>query len=210
MIFFLVAAAALTHYLTSAGEREQVPARNSLADFPAQLGAWRQIDAQSLGAGQVRELKADDYLSRTYANQRGDSVYLFVAYYASQRHRQTFHSPQNCIPGSGWSMSDHRLHSFGEEQTGEERQINEYLIEKDGAQMLAFYWYQGRGRIVASDYWGRIYTIKDAMILGRTDGALVRIIVPIGRGDDAETQARTTGLEFSRDLIAVLSNYVPG
>jgi EpsI family protein len=209
MLLFLLAATGFTHYLMTAGEREHAPARTSLAGFPQQLAAWRQLDEQTLGAGQIRELKADDYLSRTYVNDAGAVAYLFIAYYASQRHRRTFHSPQNCIPGSGWTMDNHRTHQLGTGRNGEPREINEYLIEKDGVKMLAFYWYHGRGRVVASDYWGRLYTVKDAMLSGRTDGALIRVITPLGKAEDAEAQARKSGREFSAHLLEKLSGYIP-
>jgi EpsI family protein len=209
MLLFILGASVYIRHLAGAAENELVPAHTSLVEFPQQFDSWRQLDAQTLDADQFRELKAEDYISRTYTNDRGGVVYLFIAYYATQRHRQTIHSPQNCIPGSGWTMGEYRLHSLGPGQKGEGREINEYLIEKDGAKMLAFYWYHGRGRVVASDYWGRIYTVKDAMLLGRTDGALVRVIVPVGKGEESEKQARVSGLEFSGLLLERLSQYVP-
>ncbi|MCI0336634.1 MAG: EpsI family protein [Acidobacteria bacterium] len=209
MLIFLLGAAAFIQYLARASEHERVPARTPLAELPLQLDSWRQVDAQTLGAGQIRELKADDFISRTYADNRGFLAYLFIAYYASQRHRQTIHSPQGCMPGSGWIMSNHRAHSIGKGQNNEERQVNEYLIEKDGVKMLAFYWYHGRGRVVASDYWGRFYNIKDSIFSGRTDGALVRVIVPLGGSEEAVQQARNSGLEFSKHLLGIMSSYIP-
>lgn len=204
MLLFLLIAAAMTHYLLQSSERERVPPRVSLAEFPTQIGEWREIDAQTLGAGQTRELKADEYISRTYADGRGAFAYLFIAYYASQRHRQTIHSPQNCIPAAGWVMGEFRKHKLAQD-----RQINEYLIEKDGVKMLAFYWYQGRGRVEASEYLSRFYTIEDAVFRGRTDGAIVRVIVPMSKGDGAEGQARKDGLGFSEMLLGALSSYIP-
>ncbi len=206
MLLFLACAAGIAQYLARASERERVPPRVSLAQFPPQFDVWRQVDAQTLTAGEFRELKVDDYISRTYVNDKGFTVFLFIAYYASQRHRQTFHSPQNCLPGAGWTMSDYRLHSLDDLA---ERRINEYLIEKDDAKMIAFYWYHGRGRVVANEYWGRFYTIKDSMMLGRTDGALVRVIAPMGKGGGAEEQARQAGLDFARVLLPMLSSYIP-
>jgi EpsI family protein len=204
MLLFLLLAAAGAQYLTRAEEREQVPPHDSLARFPQQFDSWRQTDAQALSAGTLRELKADDYLSAVYTNDRGAFASLFIAYYGSQRHRQTIHSPQNCLPGGGWTMSRHRLHALGERG-----QINEYLIEKDDVETLAFYWYQGRGRTVASEYWARFGTIRDAMWLGRTDGALVRVIVPMGKGDGMEELARAAGLDFSQKLLQILPGFVP-
>ena len=42
------------------------------------------------------------------------------------------------------------------------------------------YWYQGRGRNVASEYWGKVYTVVDSVRLRRSNGAMVRVTVPIG------------------------------
>lgn len=204
MLLFLSLAAAGAHYLTRAEGREHVPPRASLAEFPQQFDSWRQTDAQALSAGTLRELKADDYLSAVYTNDRGAFASLFIAYYGSQRHRQTIHSPQNCLPGGGWTMSRHRLHTLGERG-----QINEYLIEKDDVQTLAFYWYQGRGRTVASEYWAKFDTLRDAVWLDRTDGALVRVIVPMGKRDGAEEFARAVGLDFSQKLLTILPGFVP-
>ncbi len=205
MLVFLVGAAVTTQYLLRSSERESVPRRTPLPEFPRQIGSWREVDAHTLGAGQIRELKADDYITRTYANDRGAIAYLFVAYYSSQRHRQTIHSPQNCIPASGWTMG-----SYQRQTLSPDHRINEYMIEKDGVRMLALYWYQGRGRVEASEYLSRLYTIKDAVLLGRTDGAVVRVIVPVGKGEGAEEQARQLGMGFSEELVGTLASYIPG
>jgi len=212
MLSFLLLTAALTRVLTSAKDSDLVPQRISLSQFPVQFETWRQIDMQALQSGTLRELKADDYLSGIYANDRGAFAYLFIAYYASQRQRQAIHSPQNCMPGSGWTMSRHRQHLVNTVAPNGQGQINEYLIEKDDEKMLAFYWYQGRGRIEASEYWARATTIKDAMWLGRTDGALVRVVVPVGKDSNrnaAEEVARAAGLDFSQKLLPLLPDFIP-
>jgi EpsI family protein len=209
MLILLIAAAVLAHYLSSEREHRQVARRVLLSEFPEQLARWKQTSARTLGSGQERELGADDYLSRTYTDDRGAIAYLFIAYYGSQRQRQTFHSPQNCIPGAGWTMSNHRVHRFDRDQEGRERAINEYLIEKEDERMLAFYWYHGRGRVVANEYWARLAAIEDSLLLGRTDGALIRLIIPLGRRDEEERQARENGLDFARNLLAIVEDYIP-
>jgi len=206
MLLFLLCSAAFARYLSRESARERAPSRVSLSELPLRFDVWRQVEDRSLGVGEARELNADDYISRTYANDQGFPVFLFIAYYAGQRHRQTFHSPQNCLPGAGWTMSDHRLRST---DGSEASLINEYIIGKGDVKMIALYWYQGRGRIVASEYWGRFYTIKDSIRLGRADGALVRVIAPMGKGDGAEEQARKVALDFARSLTPMLSNYIP-
>ena len=53
--------------------------------------------------------------------------------------------------------------------------INEYIIEKQGQRQLVLYWYQSHGRVIASEYWAKLYMVLDAIHLHRTDGALVRV-----------------------------------
>ena len=202
LLVFLLLAAGFTQYLTMASERENVPAHAALSELPDMLGAWRQQDAQTLTPGALRELGADEYVSRTYVNERGAIAFLFIAYYASQRQRKTYHSPQNCLPGAGWTLGEHRLQPLGELPNA----INEYLIEKDGGQMLAYYWYHGRGRVVASEFLGRWFTLRDAVARGRTDGALVRVIVPLSKSAE---QARADGLQFTETLAPLLARYIP-
>ena len=80
--------------------------RQSLKDFPAQLGQWRQRGGdQTLDEETQRVLRADDYLSRNFESH-GRTASFYVGYYASQRTGATYHSPLNCLPGSGWTLTE--------------------------------------------------------------------------------------------------------
>ena len=74
---------------------------------------------------------------------------------------------------------------------------------------MVLYWYQSHGRVVASEYWGRIYTVTDAIRYNRTDAALVRVIVPI-LGDtpaDVERRAsarRSTSFRLCSRILAAI------
>ena len=68
------------------------------------------------------------------------------------------------------------------------------------------YWYQGRGRNVASEYWGKIYTVVDSVRLRRSNGAMVRVTVPIG---NSEASAEQAAIEFASAASSVLPEYVP-
>jgi EpsI family protein len=68
------------------------------------------------------------------------------------------------------------------------------------------YWYQGRGRNVASEYWGKVYTVFDSVRLRRSDGAMVRVTVPI---HDSEEAAEQTAIEFASTASNVLPDFVP-
>ena len=68
------------------------------------------------------------------------------------------------------------------------------------------YWYQGRGRAVASEYADKVYTVFDSIRLRRSDGAMVRILVPFREG---EREAEQTAAQFAAHIAPNLPAYVP-
>jgi EpsI family protein len=209
MLSFMLLAAALTNYLVQAREQEKVPPRAVLEGLSKQLGSWREKETETLDARTLEVLKPDDYLQRTYLNDRGLPAFLFIGYFASQRSGSTYHSPQNCLPGAGWTMERRASVGVSAEPSAGQGLINQFIITKDNARMLTLYWYQGRGRTVASEYWGKIYTVKDAVTRQRTDGALVRVMLPISEGAGGEEAALKEGMDFVNQLLPELPRYIP-
>ncbi len=74
-------------------------------------------------------------------------------------------------------------------------EVNEVLVQQGEDRQLAIYWYQERGRVVASEYTSRALMVLDAMRSGRTDGALVRVMTPAG-STPARTMMRGHGYEI--------------
>jgi EpsI family protein len=83
---------------------------------------------------------------------------------------------------------------------------NKYVIQNGDYKSLMVYWYQGRGRNVASEYWGKVYTVFDSVRLRRSDGAMVRVTVPIGK---SEAEAEQSAIEFASAASAVMPQFVP-
>ena len=132
-------------------------------------------------------------------------VLLYVGYYKSQRTGATYHSPKNCLPGAGWQFvrSDYVTVPL---QGTSGVTINQVLIQKGLDQQVILYWYQDRGRVIASEYWAKAYMIWDAITMNRTDGSLVRISIPVVNSPD---EAAAQGLSFLRDLWPTLLDYMP-
>lgn len=176
--------------------------RQELKNFPAQVGGWNQegID-QRFDAETMSVLRASDYLLRNYRLSNGTTANLYIGYYATQRDGATYHSPLNCLPGSGWTMEDPAMIAIALPD-GKSFVANKYVIKNGNSRELMIYWYQGRGRAVASEYWGKIYTVLDSVRLRRSDAAMVRVMVPVTTSDAAAQ-------ESARDLAAVTSGVLP-
>ena len=192
-----------------ADRQEEVPLRASFATFPMQLGDWRGVPQPRMSEQVEKVLGADDYLTRAYYLPDRSGIGLFIGYWKSQRQGDTIHSPLNCLPGAGWEpMSSGHL-TFADPRQGEPLTVNRVVIQKGLEKQLVLYWYQSHGRIVASEYWGRLYLMADAMRLNRTDGSIVRVIAPVGSGADAEARAEQSALRFVGELLPRLESFLP-
>ena len=180
--------------------------RKQLKDFPQTIGAWQKTgNDQILDDETLKVLRASDYLLRDFRKSDGQSANLYVGYYASQRTGATYHSPLNCLPGSGWTLSEPGKANIAL-PNGSTFVANKYVIQNGDYKSLMVYWYEGRGRNVASEYWGKVYTVFDSVRLRRSDGAMVRVTVPIR---DSEAAAEQTAIEFASAASNVLPEFVP-
>jgi EpsI family protein len=190
--------------LNSVSHGERIIPRQPLAQLDYGLGEWSGKE-QPLPEETQKAVGVSDYTHRIYQARGGPPIELYVGYYASQRTGDTIHSPKNCLPGAGWEPV-HAGYIKIPVGSGREIQVNEYLIQQDQNRQLVFYWYQGRGRIIASEYLGKFWMVVDAISRNRTDGALVRLNTFT---NDDETAARSRLIAFTQVLSAPLDKLIP-
>ncbi len=215
-IVALVMLASTWGLLLSLSQAEPLIPRKSFVEFPLTIGDRWQGKELGMDPKVLEVLKLNDYMMRVYIpqelikggeNPRGLApVYLYVGYYQSQRTGATYHSPKNCLPGAGWQFVDSEQIPVMLAR-GDAPIINKVVIQKGLDKQVILYWYQDRGRIIASEYWAKGFLVWDSMTKKRTDGSLVRISVPVvGK---SEEQAFAEGFEFLRDVFPLLGQYLP-
>jgi hypothetical protein len=69
------------------------------------------------------------------------------------------------------------------------------------------YWYQGRGRVAANEYLVKWDLLRDQALYGRSDEALVRIIVPVTGSEDA---AYNRAVNIAAGLVPAVDRALPG
>jgi len=204
LLIVLLFGGAIINIWENAGEARV--SRKSLKEFPARIGSWQQQGEDVRFDDETEKvLRADDYVSRNFQSN-GRLASLYVGYYATQRNGATYHSPLNCLPGSGWVMSDGGKMTIT--PTGAPSfEANRYVIQNGNQRALIIYWYQGRGNAVASEYLAKIYTVLDSVRRRRSDGALVRVMTPFGNSPaDAAKSAIELASEAARELPAFVPN----
>ena len=145
-----------------------------------------------------------NYLWRTYAG--GPIPYtLYVGYYDQQTRGRTIHSPKNCLPGAGWEPV---ANSTANVAIGSGTiTVNRYLLKRGAQTALVLYWYQGRGRVAHNEYLVKWDLLRDAAVQGRSEEALVRVMLPVtGTEDEAMDHAAA----IVRELVPAIYEALPG
>jgi len=207
-LVMLISAAAISY----ASRPEIVPIRMSLEDLPMWIGGMEGRNAPEMKQNILNILGVDDYISRVYYKENSPSVGLYIGYYQSQRTGATIHSPLNCLPGAGWlPIRNERIPITVTD--GRVITVNRITIDKSGVSQVVLYWYHSHGRVIASEYTGKIYTVLDALRTSRTDAALVRITSQLPPNppskEEAEAEAEKAVIEFTQALFPLLSEFLP-
>jgi EpsI family protein len=162
------------------GMREQlhVQPRAAMSTIALDVPGHEVVKDVQIAASEQRVAGMDQFLNRTFQRDTLDAGFnVYVGYYTYQVQGKTIHSPKNCLPGAGWEplASAPRSVRVGDREVV----VNRYLLANKGVQALVYYWYQGRGRIEHDEYKVKWNLLKDAALHGRTEEALVRIVIPI-------------------------------
>ncbi len=217
-------------FIQSVSKNEELKSNKAFEQFPLNLA--KKWEGRELGMEQrvLDILKLSDFMMRVYVPvvaQDGEEaemaetlvnkvqvtnvgshlpVWLYVGFYESQRTGATYHSPKNCLPGAGWQFMESDIIPL---TMPDETLIlvNKVLIQKGLEKQVILYWYHDRGRVIASEYWAKIYLVWDAMTKNRSDGSLVRISVPVKDGTVEE--AFDQSVAFLHDLWPKLLEHMP-
>ncbi len=185
-----------------------IPKRTPLLEFPMVLEDWRGRP-ESLDRVYLEQLQLTDYLLATYAGARAQPVNLFVSYYDTQSKGNSAHSPRDCIPGDGWEIKSlERYPLSGIEVNNQTLIINRAVIQKAETTQLVYYWFQQRGRIVAGEYWVKLYLFWDLITRQRSDGAMIRLVTAVAKGDAVEAADQRLRA-FTQSAFPRLRQFIP-
>jgi exosortase D (VPLPA-CTERM-specific) len=179
------------------------PERETFDHFPMRgsAGSTNTSIADETWTGRIKPLDpgiadvlgADDHIAADFHRSTGDgagdvaAVDFFAAYYQEERAGGHIHSPAVCLPSSGWEVF--RIEPVDIALPGTaagQIRVNRAIIQKGLQKQLVYFWFEGRGRSLASDIATKFYTVADSLVRGRRDIGIVRLITPVG---DAETAA---------------------
>lgn len=164
--------------ISGARTQQRIPPRLPLSTVQVDVPGYIARDT-TVNDDERKVAGMSHYLSRLYQRSASDLGFgVYVGYYDYQVQGKTIHSPKNCLPGAGWEPLDAGTRTLAL-PGGDSARVNRFLLANKGAQALVYYWYEGRGRVEPSEYKVKWNLIRDAARYGRTEEALVRIVVPV-------------------------------
>ncbi len=162
--------------LWNAHSQEAIPIAGALSTVLSEVPGLQTVD-QVISPQEQRVAGMTDYVARAYRRNGLVAFTTFVSYYDKQTQGKTIHSPRNCLPGAGWEIVSGGAHVVI--ANGKSHTVNRYVLRNGSATAIAYYWYQGRGRVTANEYRVKWNLLRDAAFFGRTEEALVRVVVPV-------------------------------
>lgn len=185
-----------------------VPERVNFDSFPLDIGDYvgkREYYDENI----LKSLGSDDYFSGVFKDQKsGRDILVLVTYYDYQDPQRAAHNPVSCLlGGGGWSLESSRNLS-ADPQSGRPFEVRRLLLDKPGQKLLAFYWFQQRGRVITNEYMNKVYLAVDSITRHRTDGALVRIELLLGEDESVEHGQKILE-NFIKNFSIRLKPYIP-
>ena len=164
--------------LAGARRQEVATLPGPLEKIPLEFAGFAG-ESRTIGEDERRVAGMSDYVFRIFGapDDSTKAFSIYVGYYESQATGRTIHSPKNCLPGAGWQTVESGTRIV--QVQGKSVTVNRYILANGPMQAMVYYWYQGRGRVAWNEYAVKWDLLRDAATRGRTEEALVRIMVPI-------------------------------
>jgi EpsI family protein len=191
------------------GVREQraVPLAGQLSGVLASVGDYR-VQEQKVSEEERRIAGMTDYVARAFWRDSASLAFTtYVGYYDRQTQGKSIHSPRNCLPGAGWEIV--RPGTATVVAAGGPQVVNRYVLKNGSSLALVYYWYQGRGRIVASEYAVKFNLLRDAALMGHTEEALVRLVVLVDPADSTQAKADELAMRVAPRLMNEVERVLP-
>jgi len=186
---------------------KEVPIAKSLDEFPRHIGKWNLSDQVILKEDIIQMLGVDTYKQLVYQSPDNMPIELYVSYFNQLKEGKQFHSPKNCLIGSGSTVLRTEIIKIPQGNGQNQIPVNLMVLQNGDKRQYILYWFQCRGRIMRSEYEERISRVLDAILKKRTDGSYIRISSFENVHDQRDIEKAL--VDFASQTIPILRQYIP-
>jgi EpsI family protein len=174
--------------------------KTELRQYPYRIAEWSGRDSETRFP-EFRRMGVDEELSRTYELPTGERVALYVGYYGAQ------HQDKEIV--------NYRIDYLFDDKTlvkvpvndGKEIEVNRRLLREKQGDLVVLYWIDIGGRIVRDKIGAKFYTMLDAMLLRKSNGAVV-LVTTDGSGPGNAEKGTRVASEFLRAALPDLRRHL--
>lgn len=201
VVYALLIAAALFVHLHG---DVAVPVNRPLVDIPQRQDGWRMVSESRFDDQVLKALKPTDYLSRSYVDEEGSRVGLYLGYHGGGPDSGPIHSPKHCLPGSGWQEVSTETGELS--VAGKNIHLVRAVYQNGYRKELFLYWFQVKGKTLSDEYTLKLAEVTNSIFHNRRDSAFIRLVVPV---DDDLNKAQAVGEQFIRDFYPHIEAVLP-
>ncbi len=201
--FWLVLTIVIVTVAISAMIKFYRPASNAQINFdafPLSRGDWTGV-REEVPDYVIEMLNPKEILAATYTNGRGARVQVLFDFFSGEASFGGPHSPRNCLPGAGWSLSPASLHPIA--LSDRTITVDRIVIGRDNTKQVMDFWYVTNYGETSSDYRLKLYSMLSSLTLKPRDVAFIRLIA-----DDNE-ESRAALDEFESLFVDEIYNCLP-
>lgn len=197
VVFLLIAVESYSHFRTPT----PIPLKANLDLLPAQIDGWEAGDTVSSFIP-YQYPGVDVELKRTY-RKASDTIDLYIGYfkYQEQGKELIYHKTRELHAQASKIRVPTNPHSNFE--------VNMTVTQNSGYRSLVLFWYDMNGYVVTERYVGKLYTIWDALVRGRTNGAVIMLTTELYPNEDPLSKLNMMQT-FAGKTYPLLKNFLPG
>jgi exosortase D (VPLPA-CTERM-specific) len=178
------------------------------AAFPMVIDDWKGR-TETMDQNIVKLSGAEEALNAVFKNEKGEVISLYVGYRGSPflESENFFHSPNVCIPSSGWKVLSIGKRRIPDVPNFGNVVVSEMVIERMGHRELVYFWFQTKNRFSHNVNINRFHLSLHAIGRDNTHDVFIRPIAEIGSSERVEdTKARLDG--FVRAMMPALLGFL--
>jgi exosortase D (VPLPA-CTERM-specific) len=181
---------------------------NGLKSFPLEIDGWRG-KSDIVDSEIIRLSGAEDAFSGTYLDRNSNVISLYLGYRGSPfvESENFFHSPNVCLPSSGWKTLTSSTHKIENVPGFGSLSVFKMVSERMGQKNITYYWFQTKSRSSSDVNINRFHLTLHALQRDNTHDLFIRPITVIGSSESIES-AQIRMDQFVREFMPILLKFL--
>jgi EpsI family protein len=182
--------------------------QGGLSHFPLSIAEWKGR-VEDINPEMIDASGAQDAFSATYLDPTRNVVYLYMGYRGSPflESENFFHSPNVCLPSSGWKTLSITTHEIAGVPHFGSIKVRKMVSERMGARQLVYFWFQTKNLTSYDVNINRFHLAQHAIFRDNTHDLFIRPITII-KPDETVAEAERRLDQFVRELTAVIVKFL--